>query len=93
MTADLRVQVRWAGGGEARVLRIGADAIALDSSVPSPPGSRIEGTLEGGAGAAARLRVKVHASKRQPDGRFVLEGRPLDLSRATREGIEAGLRG
>jgi hypothetical protein len=88
----MTVHVRWAAGGEARVLRVGADAIALDSSVPSPPGSRIEGTLEGTAGAVARLRVKVHASKRQPDGRFVLEGRPLDLSRAAREQLESALR-
>jgi hypothetical protein len=87
------VHVRWAAGGEARVLRIGADTIALDSSVPSPPGSRIEGTLEGEAfvTGAARLRVKVHASKRQPDGRFLLEGRPLDLSRSTREALGAVL--
>ena len=93
MTDPAGVHVRWAGGGEARVLRIGADAIALDSSVPSPPGSRIEGTIEGATGPAARLRVKVHASKRQPDGRFVLEGRPLDLSRVAREALENALRG
>jgi hypothetical protein len=90
------VNVRWSAGGEARVLRVDAGAIALDSSVPSPPGSRIEGTLEGlgaAGGGAARLRVKVHASKRQPDGRFVLEGRPLDLSREVREEIEKAVGG
>lgn len=88
----MTVHVRWAAGGEARVLRIGADTIALDSSVPSPPGSRIEGTLEGETLAAARLRVKVHASKLQPDGRFLLEGRPLDLSRSTREQLDRAVR-
>ena len=92
MTDPAGVHVRWAAGGEARVLRLAADAIALDSSVPSPPGSRIEGTIDGTAGAAVRLRVKVHASKRQPDGRFVLEGRPLDLSRVAREALESALR-
>ncbi len=88
----MTVHVRWAAGGEARVLRIGADTIALDSSVPSPPGSRIEGTLEGETLAAALLRVKVHASKLQPDGRFLLEGRPLDLSRSTREQLDRAVR-
>jgi hypothetical protein len=82
------VHVRWAAGGEARILTIRADAISLDSTVPSPPGSRIEGAIVGGEGAPARLRMKVHASKRQADGRFLLEGRPLDLSRETRVLIE-----
>jgi hypothetical protein len=81
--------VRWAAGGEARILAIRADAISLESTVPSPPGSRIEGTLVGGEGPGARLRVKVHASRRQEDGRFLVEGRPLDLSRETRAVLEA----
>jgi hypothetical protein len=78
--------VRWSGGGEARVTSIDAQAIVLRSTVPSPPGSRIEGTLVGEP--AAKLRVKVHGSKKQPEGDFVLEGRPLDLPRETREHIE-----
>jgi hypothetical protein len=86
--------LRWAGGGEARVVSIAAQAIVLRSTVPSPPGSRIEGTLLGAAGAkAATLRVKVHGSRRQPEGDFVLEGRPLDLPRETRELLEAMVRG
>jgi hypothetical protein len=36
--------------------------------------------------------VKVHASKRQPEGDFLLEGRPLDMPRETRERLEAALR-
>ena len=82
MTAHLR----WANGGEARVLAIDAQAVVLRSTVPSPPGSRIEGSLVGDP--PARLRVKVHVSKKQPEGDFVLEGRPLDLARDTRERIE-----
>jgi hypothetical protein len=79
--------VTWAKGGEARVVSIDAGAIVLRSTVPSPPGSRIEGTVHGEP--PATLRVKVHASRRQPEGDFVLEGRPLDLPRETRERIEA----
>jgi hypothetical protein len=82
----MTAHVRWTGGGEARVVTIDAQAIVLRSTVPSPPGSRIEGTLVGEP--AARLRVKVHGSKKQPEGDFVLEGRPLDLPRETRERIE-----
>ena len=77
-------RVRWSAGGEARILSVGADSIALDSSVPSPPGSRIEGAIEDGEDRGLRLRLKVHASKRQADGRFRIEGRPLDLSREAR---------
>jgi hypothetical protein len=86
------LRVRWARGGEARVLSLDAQAqtIALRSTVPSPPGSRIEGALGGEPPAA--IRVKVHASKKQPAGDYLLEGRPLDLPRETRERIEGALR-
>ena len=77
----------WAKGGEARVVSIAVDAIVLRSTVPSPPGSRIEGRLEGGA--PAPVRVKVHASKRQPEGDFVIEGRLLDATREVRARVEA----
>ena len=83
--------VRWVSGGEARVLSMNAQAIVLQSTVPSPPGSRLEGSLEGDP--PARLRVKVHSSRKQAEGEFVIEGRPLDLPRATRERLEALLRG
>ena len=78
--------VRWLRGGEARVVAIDAQRIVLRSTVPSPPGSRIEGSLVGEP--AATIRVKVHGSKKQPEGDFVLEGRPLDLSREVRQRIE-----
>jgi hypothetical protein len=35
--------VRWAKGGEARVLAASADTVTLESTTPSPPGSRIDG--------------------------------------------------
>lgn len=79
--------VRWARGGEARILSISRDAIVLRSSVPCPPGSRVEGTI--GGAEPASLRLKVHASKRQPEGDFLLEGRPLDLTREALERIDA----
>jgi hypothetical protein len=72
--------ISWAKGGEARVVAFAPDgAITLRSTIPSPPGSRIEGTLEGSS-----LRVKIHGAKKQDDGTFVLEGRVLDLTRDLR---------
>ena len=73
--------IAWTKGGTATVVTLADDAITLRSSVPSPPGSRIEGaTPEGDA-----VRVKVHSSKKQDHGAFVIEGRVLDMTRALRE--------
>jgi hypothetical protein len=87
----MSAHVRWAGGGRAVVVSIDARAIVLLSTVPAPPGSRFEGVLDGNP--AAPLRVKVHASKRQAEGSFLLEGRPLDLPRDTRQLLEQRVRG
>jgi hypothetical protein len=80
-------RIVWSKGGEAEVLTLKDDAITLRSSIPSPPGSRIEGALR--AGEPDPVRVKVHSSKRQDDGSFVLEGRMLDMTRALREKLSA----
>jgi hypothetical protein len=84
-------RIVWAKGGEASVVSLRDDAITLRSTIPSPPGSRIEGTLAAAEGAGGEsVRVKIHSSKRQEDGSFVLEGRVLDLTRALRERLAAG---
>ncbi|HLK35444.1 MAG TPA: hypothetical protein VKU41_01745 [Polyangiaceae bacterium] len=87
--------IRWAFGGEGRLLSLDGDAVAIRSTVSSPPGSRIEGTVSAGQGssqgarqAKLTLRVKVHSSKRAPEGDFVLEGRALDLSRRARDVLD-----
>lgn len=77
--------VAWERGGEARVVSLRDDAIALVSSVPSPPGSRLEGTLAGEP--PAKLRIKVHACKKRADAGFDLEGRTLDMTREVRERV------
>jgi hypothetical protein len=87
----MSARVTWAKGGEAHVVSIAADAISLRSTVPWPPGSRIEGTVRGD-GAAIVLRLKVHSSRRDGERDFVLQGRPIDLPRAAREQLEAWLR-
>jgi hypothetical protein len=82
--------VTWSGGGDASVVSLDPSGIVLRSTVPSPPGSRIEGAL--GGHPLARLCVKVHGCKRQDDGAFELRGRPIDMTREVRERIEGLLR-
>ncbi len=79
----MSVHVRWSKGGAARILALSEEAVRLLSTIPSPPGSRISGALE--APGSASFRVKIHSSKRQADGSFLLVGRPLDLTREARE--------
>lgn len=79
------MNVRWDKGGEAEVVAISIDKISLRSTMSSPPGSRIEGVLDvphAEREAPLRLRMKVHGCKREEDGKFRIEGRPLDLTRA-----------
>ncbi len=77
--------VTWAKGGTASFVAAKDDHVTLASSIPSPPGSRLEGTLL----EETPIRIKIHASKRQPDGSFVLEGRLVDFTREVRERIHA----
>jgi hypothetical protein len=79
-------RLRWERGGEARVVSIGADAIALRSSVPWPPGARPLAVLADDD--RLTVRVKVHGCRRQPEGDYRIEGRPIDLPRAVRERLE-----
>ena len=79
--------VAWALGGEARLLAVTADAISLESTTPSPPGSRIDGLLL--SGSKGRLRVKVHSSKRTAEGSFRIEGRPIDMTKEARDELVA----
>ena len=84
----------WSRGGEAELASVVGDAIVLRSTVPSPPGSRIEGTFDAAPGSPPlRLRLKVHGCLRGPGGGFSLRGRPLDLTRSDRARLEALARG
>ena len=74
--------VTWDKGGDADLLSIDGDAIAVSSSIPSPPGSRLAGRV-----GALEVRVKVHSSKKQEDGRFRIEGRIIDATRDARAAL------
>jgi hypothetical protein len=88
----MTVRVIWSRGGEALLESIAADAIVLTSTVPSPPGSRIEATIA--PPGAGLLRLKVHACRRLPEpaAAFRIEGRPIDLKRDLRVFLKDSLR-
>lgn len=70
----------------ARFDAIGETTCALVSTAPSPPGSRIDGAFV--AARDVSFRVKIHGSKKRPDGMFDLAGRPIDMTRDVRTRIE-----
>ncbi|MDB4934094.1 MAG: hypothetical protein JWP87_1066 [Labilithrix sp.] len=78
--------LRWAKGGTATFLTIASDAVTLRSSIPSPPGARLDATLA--SEPTVSLTIKIHGSKLQPDGSFALKGRVLEATRALRARIE-----
>lgn len=81
--------IRWDKGGDASVVIAEDDLVTVDSSIPSAPGSRIEGSIASGA----KVRVKVARCKRlpaqDPSPLYRIEGRLLDASRALRSELGA----
>jgi hypothetical protein len=74
--------IRWNKGGEAAVLEAEDDRVAVRSTIPSAPGSRIEGVLPSGGG----VRIKV-ARCRAEGGAYRIEGKLLDATRAARDEV------
>ena len=73
------------GGGEARLAELSGDRACVDSSRPFPVGSTLAGVeVDGGR----RHELKVRGCRKQPDGRFVVEGRFVNLSRRERERLQ-----
>lgn len=79
-------RLTWERGGEATISLLKGDAITLRSTIPAPPGARIQGRLD--APHEKDVLVKVHGSKKQPDGSFVIEGRCIDMTRDLRMALE-----
>jgi hypothetical protein len=77
--------IRWAKGGDAVIVAIDGDRVTVDSSLSSPPGSLIDGTLLNGGDA---IRIKVRGCKKREE-RFRIEGRILDASRDLRARLAA----
>ena len=85
----MSARVVWSdGGGEGTLVSVAADLIVVRSAVPWPPGSRVEAKAYGADGEVT-FRLKVHSSKRDDAGQFLVTGRQLDLSREARSRLEA----
>lgn len=76
---------RLEGGGDARLLTISGERASVDSSRPFPIGSTLIG-VEPEDGR--RHELKVRGCRRDAAGRFVVQGRFVNLSRAERERLE-----
>jgi hypothetical protein len=80
--------IKWAKGGDASFVAVDVDRVTLDSSLSSPPGSLLEGTLLNDGGT---IRIKVRGCKKEGE-RFRIEGRILDASRDLRTRVAALLK-
>lgn len=74
----------WEKGGTAEILVVDGENVTLRSTIPSPPGSRLDASL-----GDAKVKIKVHGSKREDDGAFTIKGRLVDATRETREKVTA----
>lgn len=79
----MSARLRWAQGGEGRLVSINGEAVVLRSTVSSPPGSRIEGTLA--EDPPATLMLKVRSCRRQAEGDFLLQGHLVNVTRELRD--------
>jgi hypothetical protein len=77
-------RVAWVDGGAASLEALEGDRVTLVSDRAFAPGSRPEGTLETKE-PGHRIWVKVHASRRQDDGTFLVTGRLLNPTRELRQ--------
>ena len=80
--------IQWLKGGDATIVAIDVDRVTLDSSMSSPPGSLVDGTLVNGGGS---IRIKVRGCRKDGE-RFRIEGRILDASRDLRTRLAALLK-
>jgi hypothetical protein len=78
----------WKTGGDATFSRLDGERFEIVSSVAFPPGSRPEATL---AGTGENVWLKVHASRRLPDGSFHVEGRLINATRDLRAALEKAM--
>ncbi len=77
--------IAWAKGGSASFLAAEGESVVLRSTIPSPPGSRLDATFV--EEPAVALRIKVHGSKKEADGSFTIKGRLVDATREIRERV------
>lgn len=83
----MSAMIVWAKGGTASFLTAVGESVTLRSSIPSPPGSRLDATFADEPKTA--VRVKVHGSKKEEDGSFTITGRLVDATKETRERVQS----
>jgi hypothetical protein len=86
--------IAWVKGGTATFLELSGENVVLRSSIPSPPGSRLEATFladpaAGAVGGVGAVMVKVHGSKKEDDGAFTIRGRLVSATREVRARVAA----
>ena len=81
----MSAHVTFLKGGTASFVLVADDAVTLRSTIPSPPGSRLEAALT--ADPAVAVKIKIHGSKLDPDGTFTLRGKLLEANRGLRDRI------
>jgi hypothetical protein len=81
------MRVRLSRGDEATIVKMAGESISLSAAISAPPGASLEGKIDLRAGEP--LRVKVHGSKKQSDGGFIIDGRCVDMTRELRKELEA----
>ena len=73
-------------GQRAAIVTTDGDQVTLNASVPSPPGSSLDATLE-----THSLRIKVRGCRKDPknpeDLPFTIEGRFVSLTKAQRQAV------
>ncbi len=79
------VDLTWSTGGAAELVSLTATAMVVRSETPHPPGARVDGAIADGS----VVKMKVHGGKREADGAYRIEGRPIDLGRELRERLMA----
>lgn len=79
--------IAWIKGGTADFLSVVDDVIELRSSIPLPPGARLDAMTE--AEPKISVTVKSYGSRRDVDGTFVIKGRLLVATRPLRDRLAA----
>jgi hypothetical protein len=87
----MSIVLRFLDGGEAVVVETDGERLVVMSTRAAAPGQPL--SAQSDLQSSSRVRLKVQGCRREPDGRFRIHGRWLDLTRATREEIVARFAG
>jgi hypothetical protein len=78
-----KAHLTWVKGGHAEIVRVEGDTLTLRSTIPTPPGARVEALLTDEP--QTKVMLKSHGTRRDADGSFSLTARLIDANRALRD--------